>query len=252
MEDKMSRTCIDNSIYVKASRLFNEYSQKSSDDVYPYSLMSKPVYVKKTGIPIKPIMIMRTSTSIMMKLPNFRPITEYKAWRDIEQMALFGKPSGSGVAVSLNNTEYDGTGQKVRPGATVTITGLTPNEKYVFASAGYAKDQVCVNGIGETTDDIITLLPLSLPILYGYLATTAYKLKQFQIAKTVSEALCSQVIEKNEIRCSLIDSRINPILAFKLKYDYIKVLSIPELQQIAESFVVLARCAKTMDKQVAD
>jgi len=107
-------------------------------------------------------MICRTSTSIVMKLPFYRPVTEYKSWRNIGQMALFGKPSGSGVGVSLNNTEYDGTGEKRMAGAVVKVTGLIPNEKYVFAAGGYTHDGICVNGIGETSSDIITLLPLSL------------------------------------------------------------------------------------------
>lgn len=82
-------------------------------------------------------MLSRTSTSITLKLPFYRPITEYKSWRNIGEMALFGKPSGSGVAVSLNNTEYDGTGDKMKPGHIVSVTGLVPNEKYVFAAGGY-------------------------------------------------------------------------------------------------------------------
>mmetsp|Transcript_9422 Transcript_9422/g.8927 ORF Transcript_9422/g.8927 Transcript_9422/m.8927 type:complete len:128 (-) Transcript_9422:1581-1964(-) len=124
--------------------------------------MSKLQYIKKTHVPAKPIMIARTSTSITMKLPFYRPITEYKSWRNIGEMALFGKPAGSGVAVSLNNTEYDGTGEKRHMGDVITVTGLIPNEKYVFAAGGYTHDGICVNGIGETTNEIITLLPLSL------------------------------------------------------------------------------------------
>ena len=97
-----------------------------------------------------------------MKLPFFRPVTEYKSWRNIDKMSLFGKPSGSGVGVSLNNTEYDGTGEKKSPGGIVRVTGLIPNEKYVFAAGGYTNDGICVNGIGETSSEIITLLPLSI------------------------------------------------------------------------------------------
>lgn len=128
-------------------------------------------------------MIARTSTSIMMKLPFYRPITEYKSWRNIGSIALFGKPSGSGVAVSLNNTEYEGTGDKREPGTVINVTGLIPNERYVFAAGGYTQDGICVNGIGETSTDIITLLPLSLHQIYGYLAEIAYKLGHYQIAK---------------------------------------------------------------------
>jgi hypothetical protein len=124
--------------------------------------MSKQQYIKKTNVPSKPVMICRTSTSIMMKLPFYRPVTEYKSWKNISEMALFGKPSGSGVAVSLNNTEYDGTGEKKPAGDLINVTGLIPNERYVFAAGGYTADGICVNGIGETSNDIITLLPLSL------------------------------------------------------------------------------------------
>ena len=98
-------------------------------------------------------------------------------------MSLFGKPSGSGVGVSLNNTEYEGTGEKRFPGGIVRVSGLIPNEKYVFAAGGYTADGICVNGIGETSSDILTLLPLSLHLLHGYLAEIAYKLGHYQIAK---------------------------------------------------------------------
>jgi hypothetical protein len=124
--------------------------------------MGQQQYIKKSPVPMKPIFISRTSTSMMLKLPFYKPITEYKSWRNIGSMALFGKPSGSGVGVSLNNTEYDGTGEKQQPGALINVTGLIPHEKYVFAAGGYTADGICVNGIGETSNEIVALLPLSL------------------------------------------------------------------------------------------
>jgi hypothetical protein len=146
-------------------------------------LLAKAIYIKKTPVPAKPVMICRTSTSITMKLPFYKPLTEYKAWRNISEVALYGKPSGSGVAVSLNNTDYEGTGEKRAPGAVVNVTGLIPNERYVFAAGGYTPEAVCVNGIGETSNEILTLLPLSLHQLHGYLAEIAFKLGHYQIAK---------------------------------------------------------------------
>jgi len=56
------------------------------------------------------------------------------------------------------------------------VSGLIPHEKYVFAAGAYTKDGICVNGIGETTSEVVTLLPLSLHQLYGYLAEIAFKL----------------------------------------------------------------------------
>ena len=75
--------------------------------------MANPVYIKKSNVAPKPVLIGRTSTTITMKLPFYKPITEYRSWRQIDKMSLFGKPAGSGVAVSLNNTDYEGTGVKL-------------------------------------------------------------------------------------------------------------------------------------------
>lgn len=72
-----------------------------------------------------------------MKLPFYKPITEYWSWREISSMALYGKPAGSGVAVSLNNIDYEGTGIKYDQGHIVTVSGLLPNKAYVFAAGGY-------------------------------------------------------------------------------------------------------------------
>ena len=181
-----------------------------------------------------------------MKLPFYKPVTEYKSWKNIGAMALYGKPSGSGVGVSLNNTEYDGTGDKRPPGDIVRVTGLAPNEKYVFAAGGYTLDGICVNGIGETSTEITALLPLSLHQLQGYLAETAYKLGHYTIAKQAAEALCVQFLEKNELRYGFLDARANPILAFRLNTQYLSLISPVESKQLAEAFLILARVSKVV------
>ena len=45
----------------------------------------------------------------------------------------------------------------------------------------------------------------------------------------------------------MLDSRINPALAFKLRYDTIRKLSFMELQQVAEGFIVSARASLPAD-----
>lgn len=82
-----------------------------------------------------------------------------------------------------------------------------------------------MNGIGETSNEIITLLPLSMHQLYGYLAEIAFKLGHYQIAKQAAETLCSQFIDKNEFKYQYLDTRINPMLAFRLLQDYISLIS---------------------------
>lgn len=108
----MTQMIIDNAVAVKSAKEFDLYYEKTPNKVYPYSLMANPVYIKKTNVPPKPVLIGWTSTTIVMKLPFYKPITEYRSWWEIETIALYGKPAGSGVAVSLNNTDYEGTGQK--------------------------------------------------------------------------------------------------------------------------------------------
>jgi hypothetical protein len=53
----------------------------------------------------------------------------------------------------------------------------------VFAAGGYTAEGICVNGIGDTCSNVLTLLPLSLHQLSGYLAEIAFKLGHFTIAK---------------------------------------------------------------------
>ena len=54
-------------------------------------------------------------------LPFYHPENEKT---NIETLALFGKPKGSGVAVSLNNTELKGTNVKYFPGSVAVISEL--------------------------------------------------------------------------------------------------------------------------------
>lgn len=250
MEDSMSNLALENAVHICAARKYHQYFGTTPDKIHPYNLLAKPVYIKKANVPEKPVMIARTSTSITMKLPFYKPITEYKSWRNIKSVALYGKPSGSGVAVSLNNTDYDGTGSKRPPGSVVNVTGLIPNEKYVFAAGGYTADSICVNGIGETSNDILTLLPISLHQLYGYLAEISFKLGHYTIAKQMAEYLCSHFIIKNDFKYSFLDARINPVLAFRLNRELVSLISPIEAKQVAETFIILAKVSKIVKNDV--
>lgn len=112
----------------------------------------------------------------------------------------------------------------------MTVSGLLPNKSYVFAAGGYTQDGICVNGIGETSEEILTVLPLNIQLLYCYLAQTCYKLKHYQIAKDAAEAVCANFVEKNDVKSLYLDSKISPIYAFKLKHKYCKLVSFPLLK----------------------
>ena len=82
---------------------------------------------------------------------------------------------------SEDEREEDGVQQP--QGHIVHVSGLIQNETYVFAAGGYTSEGICVNGIGDTCSNVLTLLPLSLHQLSGYLAEIAFKLGHFTIAK---------------------------------------------------------------------
>ena len=79
----MSELALENAVQIQAARKFHSYFGNTPDNVEHYNLLAKPIYIKKTPVPACPVMIGRTSTTITMKLPFYKPITEYKAWRNI-------------------------------------------------------------------------------------------------------------------------------------------------------------------------
>ena len=170
---------VSNSVYVDAARTVHTYNGKTLLDTYPFHFLKN--YTPKNKVPQKPILISRATTSMTMMLPFFRPLT--KSPSPIKDIALYGKISVSGVGVSLNNTDYDGTGQRLPFGSVVTVGGLLPHEKYVFAAASFAEDSSCPHGIGETSDEFIALMPMSIQQIYSYIADVACKLEAYDIAK---------------------------------------------------------------------
>lgn len=85
----------------------------------------------------------------------------------------------------MNNTDYEGTGDKLPFGSVVTIKGLLPHENYVFAAAAFAEDGTSPHGIGETSDEIVSLLPMSMAQIFTYIAEVAFKLNFYDISKVI-------------------------------------------------------------------
>jgi hypothetical protein len=74
-------------------------------------------FIRPTQVPRKPILLARTSESITIKLPPFKPklidvIGLDAAKSTITSMAVFGKVSANGVNVSLTCTDLPNTGSR--------------------------------------------------------------------------------------------------------------------------------------------
>lgn len=114
------------------------------------------------------------------------------------------------------------------PGQIVHVTGLIQNERYVFAAGGYNHEGICVNGIGETCKEILTVHPLSLHQLSGYLAEIAFKLGHYHIAKSAAENVCQAFVTKNEFKYSFLDVRVNPVMSVRLNTQFLNLVSVVE------------------------
>lgn len=236
MEQKLGSLMVANSVYVSAARVIHTYKNVTINDVYPYFYLKS--HTPKTKAPPKPILITKTSTSISLMLPYFRPLAKSPT---PHSTALYGKVSSSGVGVSASNTECTNTGVQLPFASVVTVPSLTPNERYVFATAAYAQDNSSPYAMGETSDEFTTLLPMSLGQIFTYLADVAYKLQVYSVAKEAAEKFCSRIVVKNEIRCNILDSRINPVLAYSLNKDYVSLLSIADVRHLGNSLLILSK-----------
>ena len=95
----------------------------------------------------------------------------------VAYLRLFGKTAGAGTDVTLNNLELPGSGIPVEYdeqsgcAKAVTVTGLIPNEAYVFAVAAYdhSGQVLCVKNCAvlHTTPRVRVRLRVSTPTRMG-------------------------------------------------------------------------------------
>ncbi|KAG1703734.1 hypothetical protein DVH05_006749 [Phytophthora capsici] len=128
----------------------------------------KPQKLSESVAPIAPIVISRSSSAITVKVVEFRPSSRKKS---VQYYMVFAKSVGAGTAVSLNSNHLPGTATPLYPPhLSVTISNLLPNESYVFAVAAFDSDHEVIHSIGDTSEPVVALNPLPVPMCYGYLA----------------------------------------------------------------------------------
>ncbi len=236
---------IDNAVFLFSTLLNDSNAEKHSDDFYPFNYLYNSDYIQPTEAPIKPILISRTTNSITLKLPPFEPIIPETMLlanpnlKTVINMALFGKASQHGVDVSATCTDLQNTGTRVTNGAIVTVGRLRMNEKYCFAAAGYdPREKIINNEIGKTGEDIATVLPLPLNLLYAYLAMTAYQLDDFELSEEAAEKAAAYFSEDTLLKERILDYADNPIYISRIKSDAFKNYSLSELRIAAINFIV--------------
>jgi len=236
---------VENAVFLFSTLLDDKNAEKASTDYYPFNFIYNTDYIKPSEAPRKPILISRSTSSITLKLPPFEPIIPETLLlanpnlKTVTNMALFGKVSQHGVSVSATSNDLQNTGTRVPSGAIVTVGKLRMNEKYCFAAAGYdPREKIINNEIGQTGEDIATVLPLPLNLLYSYLAMIAYQLDDFELSEEAAEKAGLYFHEETGIKERSLDYSDNPIYIHRIKHDAIKNYSLNELRVAATNYIV--------------
>ncbi|KAM5171982.1 cilia- and flagella-associated protein 54 [Mantella aurantiaca] len=142
---------------------------------------------EKMTVPPSPILIRRTENSMVFKPAPF--ICDIKvAW-----YCLYGRcVTGPNLKVRLNDHHLPGTGVEVPVNGNnlLEARGLKKNERYIFGVAAYSEDGHLIgDSVGETTKPILAFPPLSVPATWAYLAQSAYRVGNYNMAKKACSVL---------------------------------------------------------------
>ncbi|KAK3608116.1 hypothetical protein CHS0354_004771 [Potamilus streckersoni] len=152
--------------------------------------------VQPSKTPPSPILLSRTDTSMTFKPVAFKPASgEQVAW-----YRLFGRSAvGSNVKARLNDYFFPGTGEEVPYYCPeLKVSGLKPNERYIFAVAAYTADGKLIgNCIGESTKPILAIHPLSVLTTWAFLSHIAYQIGSYDIARQACDVLWNHFIAES-------------------------------------------------------
>ncbi|KAL1512237.1 hypothetical protein AB1Y20_005499 [Prymnesium parvum] len=181
--------------------------------------------------PPAPQLLYRTASSICLRPRTFTQIRGPK----VAKYAVYGKHSGAGGDVSLNNTDLPGTGEKREVGGGTdqydqfkgcfTITGLPRGQTFVFAVAAFdALGNILNNAVGRTSPGITTGLPLPRLFCWASLAQQASKFGCIKPARAALAEVERFVMEHGDV----------PAHRFKLRQQAVANLSSVELRATAK------------------
>jgi len=240
LEKQMATHAVQSAPEVLAARLFDYRKKDNHHNHYPFKHLADNLLVPPRNFPSKPSIVSRTMNTITLKLPFFNPKIHDKfnipkvAW-----LSLYGKETKSGTNVSLTSKEFKGLGEKHLIDEVITIEGLTPYQTYHFATAAFTEEGECIGGIGETGEEVHTLFPLPIPVLYSYIAQNAFKLGHNFIALKAIEKVMNHYLEPN---CG------NYILQSSLCLKKVYASSSAELRHFTKALLVYVECLIQADR----
>lgn len=134
---------------------------------------------EKLQLPINSPVIFSNRNQISLLCPTSIP--------NAKTISLFGKENVNGsMGLTTSNTALKGTGEKHDQTEPFLVTNLKPNTLYTFAFGGYDTHDELIDNL-QPSFSITTCHSLSNELIWAYLASTAYELKDnetFDVALT--------------------------------------------------------------------
>jgi hypothetical protein len=162
---------------------------------------------------VAPRLLAVSSRAISVQ-PLAHPADETPAY-----FVMCGKDLGAGTSVVLTSVNLPGLGVKLgrhvadpfvslpkdaapTPLAQCVahVTGLVPNEAYVFASAAFTSAGDVIGGISATCAPVVAASPLPLPLLWAQLAATAARCGEMGLARRAAARVVALWVSFGPIR----------------------------------------------------
>ncbi|OWZ21544.1 hypothetical protein PHMEG_0003902 [Phytophthora megakarya] len=193
---------------------------------------------KECSVPAAPIVISRSSSAITVQILEYHPTLPSLRKKRAMYYMVFAKSAGAGTAVSLSSNRLSGTASPIYPPhLQVTISGLLPNECYVFAVAAFDRKHELIHSIGETSEPVVALNPLPLSMCYGYLAKACHDAQLPVRANTTATFLYNAVV--SHICARRPSWMANPFYRQALKRDAVAQFPIPILNLCIQALLIL-------------
>lgn len=232
-----------NFFYVKSLERYNLNLNQNMYTYYPYNLRLKPIMIDNVDKIPEPILINKTAKTCTFVFPLIKIRNDQldKIYHNIPKVALYGQISTGSNCVQLTNKTLNHTGEIVSILNHLTVNNLKKNEKYIFAYAGYDDSDVIVNQIGNTSKEVELYFPLPLFYISYQVCKVAFEFRHFAICKDKSKIVFSYFTERSEVKDLNLDSKLNTIHFYKLKYDFVSRTSLFELEGVAFCFYYFAK-----------
>lgn len=132
-------------------------------------------------VPPAPVVCLRSATRMVVQPRHFEPAatTSDNSSAVCWYRVFASKQTAVSSKARISDYAYAGTGQQV-PAidcAPISVTGLEPDEKYVFAVAAYDKaGNLIGDSIGDSTEPILASSTLSILMSWAYMCQVSQTL----------------------------------------------------------------------------